>query len=84
MKVSEHDTVPYFTEVPASTVTIPNALRGARRRTLFTHVIGLLSTLAVYAPYGTERGDWNDYPFYDTSKPQAKRGDYSRESQSAA
>jgi hypothetical protein len=80
MKVSTHETVPYFPRTPHEhSVMIRRSLRGARRRRWVTHIIGMLSALADYPPYGTEPGDWHDFPFYDTSAPRSKGGDYRRE-----
>ena len=85
MKVSRHETVPYFPNAALDySVLIRRRLSGARRRSLFTHIIGVLASLAMYPPYSTEPGDWHDFPFYDTSKPRARAGDYQSESQSPA
>jgi hypothetical protein len=85
MKVSEHETVPYFPDVvPDYSLLIRRRLRGARRRSLFSHVVAVFAELALYPPYSTEPGDWHDFPFYDTSRPSTRSGDYQREPQSLA
>ena len=85
MKISNHPTTPYFVyRAPDYGTLIRRRLAGTRRRSLFSHIVGMLGTLATYPPYSTEPGDWHDFPFYDTSKPGAGPGEYQRESQPAA
>jgi hypothetical protein len=83
MKVSNHETVPYFPSVASDHgVLIRQRLRGARKRTWITHIVAALASATLYPPYSIEPGDWHDFPFYDTSRPRTRAGEYQHKSQS--